>query len=85
MFPGETLVAEMTVLGGSAVDGVSEVELLDDYTGPEVEVVMDDLDKFGTGFVAGSVGLDEERQWLGDANGVGQLDQSATSEAGVDE
>ena len=44
LLPGEFLVGEVTVLSGLEVDGVDEVKLLDNDTGAEVEVVLDNLD-----------------------------------------
>ena len=60
LFPGEALVAKVAILGGSAVDGVSEVQFLDNDTGSEVEVVVYDFDEFSAGLIAGSVCFDEE-------------------------
>jgi len=50
----------MAVLGGSAVDGVGEVEFLDDDTRSKVEILVDDLDEFGAALFAGSVAFDEQ-------------------------
>ena len=61
LFPGEALIREVAVLGGSAIDRVGQVEFLDNDTGSEIEVLVDDLDELGTGLVAGSIGLDKER------------------------
>jgi len=44
LLPGEVLVGEVAVLSGLEVDGVDEVKLLDDDTGAEVEVVLDNLE-----------------------------------------
>lgn len=60
LLPGEGLVAEVAVLGSAVVDGVGEVELLDDDTGTEIEVLADDLDKLLRVLVGGSVVLNEE-------------------------
>jgi hypothetical protein len=75
----------VTVLGCLEVDGVGQVELLDNDTGAEVEVVEDDLDKLFRGLVRGAVGLDEEGEGLGDTDGVGELDEGAAGELGVHE
>jgi len=85
LLPGEVGVAEVTVLGGGAVDGLDQVELLDNDTGAQVKVVGDDLDKLVGALVGSAVTLDEDGQWLGDTNGVGQLDQGSAGELGVDE
>lgn len=41
----------MSVLCGLVVDGVGEVEFLDNDTGPQVEVLVDDLHKLFRGLV----------------------------------
>lgn len=43
LLPAEILVGEVTVLCGLEVDWLGEVELLDDNTWSEVEVLVDDL------------------------------------------
>ena len=85
LLPGEALVGEMAVLGRHSVDGVDEVEFLDDHTGAEIEVLADDADKLLRGLVGSAVGLDEKRQRLGDTDGVRELHTGAASEASSDE
>jgi hypothetical protein len=75
----------VAVLGRLEVDGVGEVQLLDNDTGTEVEVVEDDLDKLFRGLVRGAVCLDKEGEGLGDTNGVRQLDERTAGELGVNE
>jgi hypothetical protein len=70
LLPGELLVGEVTVLSGLEVDGVDEVKLLDNDTGAEVEVVLDNLDELVRGLVGGTVCLNEEREGLGDTDSV---------------
>ena len=85
LLPGEVGVGEVAVLGGLAVDGVDQVELLDNDTGAHVEVGLDDLDELLGALVGGAVGLDEDGEGLSDTNGVGELDKGTTGELGVDE
>ena len=85
LLPGEFLVGEVAVLSGLEVDGVDEVKLLDDDTGAEVEVVLDNLDELVRGPLRGAVGLDKEGEGLSNTNGVGQLDECATGQLGVHE
>lgn len=75
----------MAVLGGLTVDWLDEVELLDNDTWPEVEVVADDLDELVRRLVGGTVGLDEDGKWLSNTNGVGELDESPPGELGGNE
>lgn len=85
LLPGEALVGEVAVLGGLVVDGVGQVELLDDDTGAEIEVVVDDVNKLVGGLVGGTVGLDEHGEGLGDTDSVRQLDECAASKLSVHE
>jgi hypothetical protein len=63
--PKELLVvaAEVTVGGGLLVDGPLELEVPDDATRPEVEVLLEDLDELLLSLALGSaVGLDQVAQ-----------------------
>jgi hypothetical protein len=82
LLPGEFLVGEVAVLGRLEVDGVDEVEFLDDDTGAEVEVLVDDFDELVGRLVRGAVRLDEEGEGLGDTDGVRELDECAAGELG---
>lgn len=86
LLPGEALVgAKVAVLGRLEVDGLGEVELLDNDTGAEVKVVADDLDKLIRVLLRGAVRVDVDRQRLRDTDGVRELDEGAAGEAGGDE
>lgn len=75
----------MAVLGRLEVDGLGQIQLLDDDTGAQVEVGADDLDKLVRGLRRGAVGVDVDREGLSNADGVRELDEGAASEAGGDE
>lgn len=75
----------MAVLGRLVVDGVRQVELLDNYTGPQIEVLMDDLHQLVGALGAGAVRLDKDAEWLCNADGIRQLHQAATGEFGEHE
>ena len=80
LLPGEALVrAKVAVFGSLEVDGLSEVELLDNDTGPQVKVVTDDLDKLIRRLLRGAVGVDVDGKRFGNADRVGQLDERAAS------
>jgi hypothetical protein len=85
LLPGEFLVGEVAVLSGLEVDGVDEVEFLDDDTGTEVKVLLDDVYELIGRLVRGAVGLDEEGEGLGDTDSVGKLNECAAGQLGVDE
>lgn len=73
----------MTVLGRLEVDGLGKVELLDNDTGAEIEVLADDLDELIRGLLRSTVGLDEDGEGLSDTNGVGELDKDTAGKAGM--
>lgn len=75
----------MAVLGGLEVDGLGKVELLDNDTGAQVEVGADDLDELLRVLLRRAVGVDVDRQGLGDTDGVRELDEGTASKAGGDE
>lgn len=85
LLPGELLVSEVTVLGSLGVDGLGQVEILDDHTGTEIEVVTDNLDQLIGGLGGSTVGLDEDGEGLSNTDGVRQLDEGTTSQLGVDQ
>lgn len=86
LLPAEALVGtEVTVLGGLEVDGLGQVELLDNDTGSQVEVITDDLDELIRALGRGAVGLDVDRQGLSDTNGIRELDEGTASEASSDQ
>ena len=68
-------VAEVAVRCRATVDRLLQVELLHDDTGPEIPVLADDLDELDVRLLACAVCVDEDRQGLGDADGVGELDE----------
>jgi hypothetical protein len=86
LLPGKALVgAEVTVLGGLAVDGLGQVKLLDNDTGSEVKVVTDDLDKLLRGLLRGAVRIDIDGKGLSDTYGVGKLNKRTSAETGVNQ
>lgn len=85
LLPGELGAAEVTVRRSGLVDGLEKVQVADDRSGAEVEVVLDDLDNLAIRLLAGVVCVDEDRQRLGNTDGIRELDQAAVSEAGSDE
>ena len=75
----------MTVLGSLGVDGLGKVQVLNNDTRTEIEVVADDLDQLLGGLAGGTVGLNEEGEGLSDTNGVGELDKGTAGQTGVDQ
>lgn len=81
LFPRVCWVAKVTIGSGLAVNRLLQVELLHDDTGPKVPVLPDNLDELGIRLLARAIGIDEDRQRLGDTDSVGQLDEHTASEA----
>ena len=55
-----------------------------DDTGPEVEVLADDLDELLIRELASAVGVDVDRKGLSDTDGVRKLDERAARKSGRD-
>ena len=86
LLPAEVLVGtEVPILGGLEVDGMIKVEFLHYNTRLHVEVVADHLDEFIRGLLGGTIGINVDGQGLGNTNGIGELDESTTAEAGSHE
>ncbi len=75
----------MTTGSGGQVLGLLQAEVLDNHTGTQVEVVADDLDELLVRLLAGAVRVDEDREGVGDTDGVRELDEHTAGEAGGDE
>lgn len=75
----------MTVRSGLEVLRLLEAELTDDDTGAEIPVLEDDIDELSVVLLAGTVGVDVDGKRLSDTDGVGELDESTSSEASSDE
>jgi hypothetical protein len=74
----------VAVLGGLEVDWLSQIELLDDDTWSQVEVLVDDFDELVRGAVRGTVRVDKDGERLCDTDGVGELHECAAGEFGMD-
>jgi hypothetical protein len=70
LLPAEVLVGEVTVLGSLEVDWLGQVELLDNHTWAEIEVLVDDSNKLVRGLVGGSVRVNEDGERLSNTDGV---------------
>jgi hypothetical protein len=70
---------------GLAEDRPAEIELLDQHAGARVEGLEDRRGELVVGDHAGAERVDQHRDRLGDADGVGELDLAATGEARGDD
>ena len=71
----------MTEGGGLLVNWSLEVELLDDGSWSEAEVVLDDSDEIviGETLLDGSVRVNVDGEWVGETNGIRYLDEASVS------
>lgn len=90
-FPGEVRVvaAEVAVRSRLLEDGLSQLQVAEQTARAEVEVVVDDLHKVLVGLagagLAGAVRVNVDGKRVRDTDRIGQLDQHAVAEAGVNE
>ena len=86
LLPGEVGVfsAEVTVGCRLFVDGATQVQVADDCARAQVEGLFHGFNDFVLGNMCGAKGVDHDRQWLGNADGVGQLDFAAVGQTGGD-
>jgi len=75
----------VTILCGLEVYGLGQVQLLDNDTGPHIEVLLDDGNELLAGLLASTIVLNEDGQRLSDTNGVRQLDETPAAEPGGDQ
>ena len=61
--------------GGLLIDGSLQIQLLDDISRPEIEIVAHDTDevRLGAGALNRAVGLDVDGERISEADGVGDL------------
>ena len=62
VFPREAVATEMTVSGGLLVDGVLQLEVLDDSAWAEVEVLLDNIQKLLLALCRRTVAAKGERE-----------------------
>ena len=85
LLPWKVVSTEVTVGAGLLKDGVLQMQVLDNHTRPEVEVLLDNLGQLLVGFGGSSVAEDGDRQRFGHTDGVGHLHQAPPAQAGLDE
>src|ERR1700704_6038298 len=89
LLPGEAAVlvrcaAEMTIGGGAPIDRPVQLERAANVGRCEAEDVGQDLLELFLVDLAGSVGIDQDRHRVGNADGIGDLDGAALGDAGRD-
>jgi len=70
LLPAEVLVGEVSVLCSLEVNGLGQVELLDNDTWSQIKVAVDDLLEFVRGLIGSTVRINIDGKWLSDTNGV---------------
>ncbi len=79
------VAAEMAVAGGLLVDRLVELEMLANALGRQAHQLGQHFFQLGLGDGAGAVRVDIDRQRLGDADRVAELDRAARREARGDD
>src|SRR5215472_1030292 len=84
VLPGEASggASEMSVRGSRLVYRPAQVERFDDALGSQREILADEVGDLFFGNGGGAEGVDHNRNGLGDADGVGELDFRAVRETG---
>lgn len=88
--PGEVSVvaAEVTVSGGLLHDRAAQVQVADDGSRAQVEVILDNLGDLQVGLTragqTSTVGINEDGQWVRHTDGIGQLDQASVGQTSSD-
>jgi len=70
LLPAEVLVGEMTILCGLEINWLGQVELFDNDTWSEIEVGVDDFYQLIRVSVRGTIGINEDGEWLSNTNGI---------------
>ncbi|GMT05538.1 hypothetical protein PENTCL1PPCAC_27712, partial [Pristionchus entomophagus] len=81
LFPRERLVAEVAVASSLLEDRALESEILQDESGSEVEVLVDNAEQLELAQWRGVVRDDGDGEGLGHADGVRHLDEAAEADA----
>jgi len=83
--PEELLLVSSEVAEGTGlpVNGLLELQLLDEHTGSQIEVSDDDISQviISESLNDGAVRVDVDGQGLGNSDGVGNVDQTSLAEA----
>lgn len=82
LLPRELVSAEMPVTTRLLVNRLLQIQLLDDLARAQVEVVTHNLFQLCIGDLASAVRENRDVQRFGDSDGIGELDQDASHEAG---
>lgn len=81
--PGEALATEMTKAAGSLVDRLAQLQFVDDLARSQVEVVLYYFQQFLVALRARAVREDGQRDRLGDADRIRDLEQTSLAQASL--
>src|SRR6185503_5475941 len=87
LLPGKALfvATEMPVSRGGFVNGLAQVQVLNDSSRRKFEVVAYQLGQRGFADASGSGRIDQHGNWIRDADGIRKLDQATIGESGRDD
>ena len=80
-FPGEFGSAKMAVARRFLVDWLEEVEFLDDNTGSQVEIALDNFIYFRVALHTRAVCVDVDGDGFGYTDGIGNLHEAASAQS----
>ena len=77
----------MAESGGLLINGPLQIQLLDDASRSEIEIVANDADDvlLGAATFDRAVGLNVDGEWVGEADSVGDLEKGPIAEASRDQ
>ncbi len=83
------IATEVTVGSGLLQDWAAQVQVTDDSSWAKIEVVLDDLSDLQVSLSGadntGAIGINEDGQWVGDTDGVGQLNEDTVGQTSRDD
>jgi hypothetical protein len=85
LIPGEFFTTKVTIGSSLLVDGLEEIQFLDDDTRTQVKVLLDNIEDFRFRAGGGTVGIDKDRERFGHTDSIRELDEGTTAELGVDQ
>ena len=83
-FPGEVLIvsAKVAESSGFLINWSLEIQLLDNATWSEAEIIFDDSNEvlIGHTFLNGAIGVNVDGKWVSKTNSIRNLDQDSVGE-----
>lgn len=75
------VATKVAKVSGLLIDRALQLKITDDAARTEVKVLVDDLEDLSVRLLASAISVNKDREGLGNADGVRDLDEATTSEA----